>query len=430
MKLLRLTIKNIGLIAEQTIELDKPLILFYGQIQQGKSTILNSVRYIFGGAFPSSLLSNGTIPAKTGSIRLDFVGGFILREFYRTDDGTVKSRPLVFEKDGAKVLRPVEALKQFLNPFLIDQDHLARMTELERRKYFTELFSVNTDALDKEADECSTLAQTLRLEVKAVGELDLQKYERVNVEKLRAELKSVIEGNQQEMRDVEEHNTAVDTDNYNREQEQEKLAKCIARVADLREQLEAAEGDVKSLNEWLEQTPVRMDRAEAELKPTAELEEWISSAAATNVRAEIYEANLAKEEKRKTKNVQVSQLEARQRAIYNEKESYLVKVSEECGIEGLKFLPRGDFEYCGTRAGMLSTSQLMGLSGKISSLYPTGFGLDLIDRAESLGKAIFDVVARAKAENKTILATIVGERPATVPDDVGVFVVEGGKISA
>ena len=95
----------------------------------------------------------------------------------------------------------------------------------------------------------------------------------------------------------------------------------------------------------------------------------------------------------------------------------------------MRFLPKGDFEYRGTRAGMLSTSQLMELSAEISDLYPAGFGLDLIDRAESLGKAVFEFVERAKAEHKTILATVVGERPATIPADVGVFIIEGGKIS-
>jgi hypothetical protein len=77
---------------------------------------------------------------------------------------------------------------------------------------------------------------------------------------------------------------------------------------------------------------------------------------------------------------------------------------------------------------MISDSQIMRLSSDLSALYPEGFSLDLIDRAESLGKSIFEFVDRAKAENKSILATIVGEKPAKVPADVGVFVVEEGKL--
>ena len=43
MKLQSLTIKNIGIIADTTIKLDKPLLLFYGEIRQGKSTILAAI---------------------------------------------------------------------------------------------------------------------------------------------------------------------------------------------------------------------------------------------------------------------------------------------------------------------------------------------------------------------------------------------------
>jgi hypothetical protein len=77
---------------------------------------------------------------------------------------------------------------------------------------------------------------------------------------------------------------------------------------------------------------------------------------------------------------------------------------------------------------MLSTSQILKLSHELSALYPEGFGLDLIDRGESLGKSIFDFIEKAKREDKTILATIVGERPAQTPPEVGVFVVENGKV--
>ena len=78
---------------------------------------------------------------------------------------------------------------------------------------------------------------------------------------------------------------------------------------------------------------------------------------------------------------------------------------------------------------MISDSQIMRLSSELSALYPEGFGLDLIDRAESLGKSIFEFVDRAKAEKKTIMATIVGERPAKVPPEIGVWVVEDGKVT-
>ena len=47
---------------------------------------------------------------------------------------------------------------------------------------------------------------------------------------------------------------------------------------------------------------------------------------------------------------------------------------------------------------MLSTSQIMRLSGELSSLYPQGFGLELIDRAESLGKSIFTFTSTPRTD--------------------------------
>lgn len=70
----------------------------------------------------------------------------------------------------------------------------------------------------------------------------------------------------------------------------------------------------------------------------------------------------------------------------------------------------------------------MRLSSALSSLYPAGFGLELIDRGESLGKSIYGFIEKVKREESAILATIVGEKPAQVPDEIGVWIIEEGKI--
>jgi len=44
------------------------------------------------------------------------------------------------------------------------------------------------------------------------------------------------------------------------------------------------------------------------------------------------------------------------------------------------------------------------------------------------GRSIFNYVQKAKDEQKTILATIVGERPSQVPENIGVFVIEKGRV--
>ena len=94
----------------------------------------------------------------------------------------------------------------------------------------------------------------------------------------------------------------------------------------------------------------------------------------------------------------------------------------------MSFDENGSFLFEGSTPGMISTSQVMRLSEYLSELYPEGFGISLIDRGESLGKSVFDLVDRAKKDDRNILVTVVGEKPAKIPEDVGVFVVENGEL--
>jgi hypothetical protein len=45
-----------------------------------------------------------------------------------------------------------------------------------------------------------------------------------------------------------------------------------------------------------------------------------------------------------------------------------------------------------------------------------------------VGKSIFGFVERAQKDKRTILATIVGDKPAKVPPEIGVWVVESGEV--
>ena len=48
---------------------------------------------------------------------------------------------------------------------------------------------------------------------------------------------------------------------------------------------------------------------------------------------------------------------------------------------------------------------------------------------EKAGELAGEYVDKAKREESTILATIVGEKPAQVPENIGVFVVENGELN-
>lgn len=454
MKPTKLIIKNIGKIADESIDINQPLILFYGEIKQGKTTILNCVRWICGGEFPDDIISHG---AKDGLIELHFDGGMISRSFYRAKDLTTKARPVVFVKNGKPVQSPVAEIKRLLNPFLLDQDFLRNKTELERKQYFTELFAVDTTALDTELFNSQRDAATLRAKISGYGEIDLTPVHAVNIAGAQSELqaikseyatqKAALETEFQSLQDgwqaaceatdkknqaINEANSKVDQSTQQARGINSEIERLQARIVELQNQLKGIEIGAKSP---LYNRPAAPDRAPIQQKlleivpDTSKLEKLIQDAGATNVKAGIYAQNKARAEQKRLDEESLAAMEKRQREIKAEKQTKLQTISQSSGIKGLSFDESGNFIYDDTTAGMISDSQIMRLSSELSALYPDGFGLDLIDRAESLGKSIFEFVDKAKAENKSILATIVGERPAKVPADIGVFVVNDGKIS-
>jgi DNA repair exonuclease SbcCD ATPase subunit len=457
MKPTKLIIHNIGKVTDTTIDINKPLILFYGEVRQGKSTVLNCIRWVFGGEFPADIITHGE---KDGDIELHLDGGMIARSFYRSKDGSTKARPVTFVKNGRPVPSPVAEIKRLLNPFLLDQDFLRNKTELERKKYFTELFAVDTTELDTELFNSEREATNLRSRISGYGTIDLTPVETVDVVELKGKLeghKSRYEADKRKLDDqlaalddshrkacdkVDAENDKIRTQNAEISRRESSAKTISQRIEELKRSLTAAENELAGEVVWLTVNPQKpvlvrpnppnrepIQKAILDLMPdTSALEKAIQEGLATNVRAEQYAANKARAEAKALDEKKLAALEKRHREIKAEKMAKLKEVSNSCGIEGLEFDEQGNFIYQGTTAGMISDSQIMTLSSELSGLYPDGFGLDLLDRAESLGKSIFLFVDKAKAEHKTIMATIVGERPAKIPANVGVFVVDNGNV--
>lgn len=426
MKVTKLTIHNVGMIADTVIELNKPLLLFYGEIRQGKTTILNAVRWCFGGAFPSDIIRHGE---KDAFVQLDFDGGCIRREWYvSTKDKSTKAREVQFVRNGKPVSSPVGEIKRFLNPFLLDQDFFRNKSELERKQYFTELFAVDTTALDTEQFNTDRDAVQLRAKIKGYGEIDTTEVKPVDVVPLKAELAKIREEHKTACDAIDEANADALKHNSLHDQRAGQILDLNNEIVRLEKELESARTKKAGHEQWLREFPKMQIRVKPAAPDTAVLEARISDGAASQVRYEQYLANKNRADEKEADQKKLAALEKRGREIKAEKLAKLKGVSESCGIEGLAFSESGDFTYEGTQAGMLSTSQIMKLSSALADLYPEGFGLDLLDRGESLGKSIFGFIERAQAEEKTILATIVGEKPAEVPENVGVFVVENGKV--
>lgn len=439
MKVKQLVIKNIGIIKDETIELNKPLILFYGDLMQGKTTILNSVKWLLGGPYPSDIIRHGEQEA---SVTLEFENGSITREWYRQKpkngegSGATVDRPITFIKDGKVIKRPVDEIKKFLNPYLLDNEYLKKMGDTERKAYFAQLFEVDTAEIDKEYDQLESSARDLRAAIKGMGEIDLTPVELVDIEAIQQQMKAVVDAHTIAVQNIDMENDAIRDHNKALDKLIDTRANLDKSIKDISKQIKRLQEQQAALKKEFTETErliASSSKKELLAKPaapdTTELDNKIIAAVENNARYLQYKKNLERAKVKENNESTLSDLTARLRELKQAKVKKLAEISQTSGIAGLAFDEAGNFTYEGTSAAMLSTSQIMKLSNELSSLYPSGFGIDLIDRAESLGKSIFLFVEKAQQEEKTILASIVGEKPAVVPENVGVFVVNEGVIS-
>lgn len=432
MKVKRLTIKNIGILKDIEIELNKPLITFYGDLRQGKTTILNSVKWLFGGSYPADIIRHGETEA---SVTLEFENGSITREWYRSkprngeEAGPTVDRPIIFIKDGKPVKRPVEEIKKFLNPYLLDNEYLKKMGETDRNKYFTQLFAVDTSEIDKEYSNIEEQARDLRAKIKGYGEIDTTEVKQIDVESLKNELATIKANQLTEITNINTVNADIRKHNEKIALVEKSKEDVTKRIKELQQQIAKLEKSFAQYNDWLTENHTKQELSWPPQVDTSAIEERISEASANNVRYEQYQKNLIRVKAKEMDESDLSDLTASLRELKGKKAAKLAEISETCGIKDLVFDETGNFTYEGTSSAMLSTSQIMKLSNELSGLYPSGFGLDLVDRAESLGKSVFLFVEKAQKEEKTILASIVGEKPAVVPENVGVFIVNDGQIS-
>ncbi len=419
MKIEKLVINNIGIIGSETVEFNKPLNLFYGDVRQGKTTILNAIKLCFGGSFPDDIIKHGE---KKASVELHFDKTCIMRKFRKDKHGVTKADKIEFiDANGEVVDKPVDAIAKFLNPFLLNQNHLIDMNEPARKRFFVELFGVDTESVDTELGKCEQAAKDLRIKISAYGDISLEKVEEVNVEALKAKRQLVLnEFKKTHEKDIESNNEVIRI-----KDERERGKK---RILEVQQEINKLVQNQKDIQVWLDKNPEQDIKDIPSQVDTDDIDNQINAGIKQNVKHEQYLKDQGKRSLKAEAQDDLTDTDERIRDLRKDKASLLSSINDKCTIKGLSFDDTGNFEYEGTTAGMLSTSQLMRLSSELGKLYPEGFGLELIDRGESIGKDIFLFVEKAKAENKTILATIVGEKPADIPSDIGVFVVDNGEI--
>lgn len=426
MKINSIELENIGKIIKEKIIIDQPLILFLGKIKQGKTTILNGIKYALGAVPPKDVLRHGI---DKGHVLVTFDNSSIKRTFRRKNDGTIKSDKIQFILDGVLQDDPKKTIKQFLNPYLLDQNFFIDKSELEKNRYFVELFDVDVSGIDKDINKTDEAAKLMRATVAAYGEIDITPVEKPDIYALKKERTKILDV-------YNENKRKIDADNEDIEYEQTERKRCIESIAEKKLQLAKINLEINEVNKYLATLKERDILPPIPLPDTKKIDEDISDAKATNEKYKRYLENKERYDEKQSKNFKLAEIETQLRKLRANKVKKLADVSDKCGVPGLTFDANAIAKYKGSTLGMISGSEAIELSSALKSLYPEGFGIELIDGFESsgaiygneFGEPVQHYIEKARREKATILATVVGKKPAEVPEGVGVFIVKNGTL--
>lgn len=415
MKINRIQINNIGAIKNTDIPLTKPLNIFFGDVKQGKTTILNAVRWACGGSYPNDILSH---QEDEGFIHIFFDNNSsVRREFYVSKASGIKDRPIQYIKDNVVQSRPVEKLKELLNPFQLNQNYFTSMSALEKIRYAIDLFGGSTKEDTTILESIKKAGSDLRKKITDIKYMDAEKVEPVDVDKLTTELDEAYFHNRVQMANSEVLNK-LETTLDNLDEEKTRL---MARLSEINKE----EGELNSEIELYPTVQCEID--------TIELQQKLSDAKLINYKAEQYakakQFNFNQDEEKAFMEDQIKLKTAEYKKKSSEIKAKLKDLNGSHGIPGLVFIEGDTFIYENTSADMLSTSQNAKLSSALQAKYPDTMSVELIDQGESWGNSIYDLIEKAIKENKIILTTVVGEKPAKSTKDVGVFYVNKGEVT-
>jgi hypothetical protein len=443
MKATKLTIKNFGLIKEEELDINKPMIVFYGGVEQGKSSYLNAVKFVLGAPLTDDFISHGE---NETIVELALESGHIKR---RTKKRMKKNEDGTESHDGTyiDVLEAVidnkklgkKELAQYVNPFLLDQDFFRNKNPKDRAIFFIEQFGIDTSKIDKDIKDLEGSNSTLRSVISGMSDVDIEKLEevvKVDEDALKLKLSDANDGNQK-LKDV--YDATIKTNTSSAENKEKWVTYKSDIQKKMKELKETYEKKIKDYNEnisnaddvinqYVEPKELVKPEDKPEFVDVKPIMEELSTVLATNVKYDQYVKDKERAELKQTKQKELSDGEASIKTKRLERTDFFktIKLSEK--IPGLDFNKDGKIEYENFSIDMISDSQMSRLGSQLSSLYPKCFDIQLQDCAESMGSKIFTLVDHAEKYNRNVLCTVVADKPAESRDDVGVYWVDKGKL--
>jgi len=361
-------------------------------------------------------------------------------------------------------------LRSAINVFQLNQDFLKTLGNAERKKFFVDLFKVDTSGIDAKLKAKELEAQGMRKIIDAYGEIDVtpvNEPDRKTADFNRATEKQRLTDLHNEYLISKENAEAkwvtdndkhlVDIQEFNQTQRLRKglvldEADNLAQVRDLLAEsvlYELFQKNLEKASEYLTANlkqpepekpiknipPLKYPDFEADKTEYNKLVEICNNLKLEQERYNNYLNRLARNNEKQDKKIELSNLDTEIRDFRKLKVAALSEYGKE--INGLNFTEKGDVIFNDTHIDNLSTAQLVELGSALQIMYPDTLKIELIDRGESLGltgkytfKNAKELANKAERDGSVIIGTVVGEPPENVPEKYGFYIMDDGTLTS
>lgn len=403
MKLIGLSINGLRKIKAAELDFDgKHLVQIRGENGAGKSTVIDSILYLFKGskAIPAGVVTHGH---DKGTI-VGRVDGYTIR---RVIDATGKST-LTVEGEGGKVPSPQGFLDAIAGQFL-DPEWFNGLPSAEKRKVVMQYAGIDFSEVDTKIAVAEQNRLVIGRELKGLGAIppEPEKAEEVSVSALLAELNKLNECNEGQAKIQKRIDDEIDACRH-----------------EMIEAIKAAEPSMEGLHEAANSLNAKLiwhrraieEIGQPKYADTSEIQAKIANAESINAKARTYAAYLEKKAAVEAKKAEHDAANAEVDALRKQKDDMVANA--KLPMPGLSITDTG-LAFKGVTDENWSDSEGMKIAIKLAVAYSGELRACYIKRGEALdSRSLARLKEYAEKEDFQVIVEVVDDSYAREGDDV------------
>lgn len=175
-KIKRVEAKNFKKLRKFKVDLTKNINIFWGDINQGKSSVLQVLETLLTRGNKDGIISNG---ATNCYLKLTFDNGYIERFFYKIGNKTVP-RKLKINFDGKDYT--IKDLSENVSELALNENYFKNLNSPEKNRFLLDVLEVDTSDIDKKIKQQISIVKDNEICVKSFGNIVLKEIKKPNIE--------------------------------------------------------------------------------------------------------------------------------------------------------------------------------------------------------------------------------------------------------